>query len=155
MELLPALTNYLTSYETQYHIKTQFRVSGDEQILFPRTKIFLFRIVQECLTNIHRHSGSKSATVRLTRTPEGVALDIEDQGKGIPIEKLHGIHAHRSGVGITRIRERVRHFNGAIEIHSNGTGTKISVTLPVSATDSAEPEVVRVAPIARPTDTVT
>jgi two-component system sensor histidine kinase DegS len=46
MELLPALTNYLTSYETQYHIKTQFRVSGDEQILFPRTKIFLFRIVK-------------------------------------------------------------------------------------------------------------
>ncbi len=47
MELIPALTNYLKSYETQYHIKTDFSVTGDEQILFPRTKIFLFRIVQE------------------------------------------------------------------------------------------------------------
>jgi len=75
MELLPALTNYLTSYETQYHIKTQFRVSGDEQILFPRTKIFLFRIVQEALSNVERHA-------KATRVIVG--LDIDPNASGSP-----------------------------------------------------------------------
>jgi PAS domain S-box-containing protein len=135
-----AIRWYMHGLSERSGLNTGLDIVQDFGRLPREMELALFRIVQECLTNIHRHSGSKSATVRLTRTPEGVALDIEDQGKGIPIEKLHGIHAHRSGVGITGIRERVRHFNGVIEIHSNGTGTKISVTLPVSATDSAESE---------------
>jgi PAS domain S-box-containing protein len=91
----------------------------------------VFRIVQECLTNIHRHSGSKTATIRLSRNRESVALEILDEGSGIAAEKLDGIRAQRSGVGITGMRERVRHLKGSMEIHSNGAGTKISVTLPV------------------------
>jgi two-component system NarL family sensor kinase len=87
--------------------------------------------VQEGLTNIHRHSGSKTATIRLSRNRESVALEIQDEGGGIAAEKLDGIRAQRSGVGITGMRERVRHLKGSMEIHSNGTGTKISVTLPV------------------------
>jgi hypothetical protein len=90
--------------------------------------------------NIHRHSGSKSATVRLFRRADSVTLEIRDQDEGIPIEKLNAIHAPCSGIGITGMRERVRDFNGAMEIHSNDTGTKITVILPVSTTDSAESE---------------
>jgi PAS domain S-box-containing protein len=103
-------------------------------------ELALFRIVQECLTNIHRHSGSKSATIRLSRTADSVALEVKDQGKGIPSEKLDGIRAQRSGIGITGMRERIRHFNGAIQIHSGPTGTRISITLPLPATDTTEPE---------------
>ena len=103
-------------------------------------ELAMFRILQECLTNIHRHSGSKTATIRLSRSPKTVALEIQDNGKGIPAERLGGIHAHRSGVGITGMRERVRHLNGAMDIHSNGTGTRVSITLPVSTTDTSEPE---------------
>ena len=75
--------------------------------------------------------------VRLSRAAGNVRLDVEDEGKGIPTEKLRGIRAQRSGVGITGMRERVRHFNGVMDIRSNGAGTKISVMLPVP---TPEPE---------------
>ena len=97
-------------------------------------ELALFRIVQECLTNIHRHSGSKSATIRLSRAGEDVALKIEDTGNGIPPEKLEGIQGQRSGVGITGMRERVRHFKGVMDIQSSALGTTISITLPSAAT---------------------
>jgi signal transduction histidine kinase len=91
----------------------------------------LFRIVQECLTNIHRHSGSKKAIIRIVRKAETVSLDIQDEGKGIPAEKLVSIQGQSAGVGIAGIRERVRHLRGTVNIQSNPSGTTISVTLPV------------------------
>lgn len=103
-------------------------------------ELAIFRVVQECLTNIHRHSGSKIAMIRLSQTTDTVALEIQDQGKGIAPEKLNGIRA-RSGVGITGMRERVRHFQGTMQIHSNGKGTKISVSLPLPKTDNTQPEI--------------
>jgi len=103
-------------------------------------ELAMFRILQECLTNIHRHSGSKTATIRLSRSFESVALEIQDNGNGIPLEKLDGIHAQRSGVGFAGMRERVRHLKGIMDIHSSGTGTTVSVTLPVSRIDPSEPE---------------
>ena len=102
-------------------------------------ELAIFRVLQECLTNIHRHSGSKIAMIRLSCTPDAVALEIQDQGKGIAPEKLNGIRA-RSGVGITGMRERVRHFHGTMQIYSNGKGTKISVSLPLPKSDVAQPE---------------
>ena len=94
-------------------------------------ELTIFRIVQEGLTNIHRHSGSKTATIRLSRTADSVLLRIEDHGKGISPEKLAALRAQRTGVGITGMRERVRHLKGAMDIQSNGTGATISVTFPV------------------------
>jgi PAS domain S-box-containing protein len=116
------------------------QIDNDFGRLPDEMELAMFRIVQECLTNIHRHSGSKTATVRLSRTSTRVTLEIEDQGKGIPAEKLAGIRAARSGVGITGMRERVRHYNGSLQIDSNHNGTKILVTLPVPTTDAAEAE---------------
>jgi len=100
----------------------------------------VFRIVQECLSNIHRHSGSKTANPSAARDHGSVSLEIEDKGRGIPADKLDRIHGRRSGVGITGMRERVRHLNGSMEIHSNGTGTKISVAWPLLTTEMFEPE---------------
>ena len=94
-------------------------------------ELTIFRIVQEGLTNIHRHSGSKTATIRLSRSADSVLLKIEDHGKGISPEKLAALRAQRTGVGITGMRERVRHLNGVMDIQSNGTGATISVTFPV------------------------
>src|SRR3981081_1717656 len=90
-----------------------------------------FRIVQEGLTNIHRHSGSKTATIGLSRNADSVLLRIEDHGKGISPEKLVAIRAQRTGVGITGMRERVRHLKGVMDIQSNGTGATVSATFPV------------------------
>ena len=91
----------------------------------------VFHIVQESLTNIHRHSGSKTATLRIARRGSRLLLDIEDAGSGIPAEKLREIQTQGSGVGIAGMRERVLHFNGDIRITSVNTGTRIAVTFPV------------------------
>jgi two-component system, NarL family, sensor kinase len=94
-------------------------------------ELTIFRIVQEGLTNIHRHSGSKTAAIHLSRSADSVLLKIEDRGTGISPEKLAALRAQRTGVGITGMRERVRHLKGAMDIQSSGTGATISVTFPV------------------------
>jgi signal transduction histidine kinase/FixJ family two-component response regulator len=91
----------------------------------------VFHIVQESLTNIHRHSGSKTATLRIARTDGRLSLDIEDEGCGIPADILRDIQTQGSGVGIAGMRERVLHFKGDMRITSLNTGTRIAVTFPV------------------------
>ncbi|HEY6824858.1 MAG TPA: ATP-binding protein, partial [Steroidobacteraceae bacterium] len=91
----------------------------------------VFHIVQESLTNIHRHSGSKTATLRIARTGARLLLEIEDEGSGIPADKLREIQMQGSGVGIAGMRERVLHFNGDMRISSVSTGTRIAVSFPV------------------------
>ena len=115
------------------------RVSGNIELA-------VFRIVQECLTNIHRHSGSKKARVYLAREAGRVSLEIQDEGKGIPADKLVGLQAHQAGVGISGIRERVRHLGGTMNIESGGGGTRISVTFPVAMSETAEIEAIRKMP---------
>jgi signal transduction histidine kinase/FixJ family two-component response regulator len=97
----------------------------------------VFHIVQESLTNIHRHSGSKTARLRIARTGGRLSLEIEDEGSGIPAEVLREIQTQGSGVGIAGMRERVLHFNGDIRITSVNTGTRIAVTFPVEAVGGA------------------
>jgi signal transduction histidine kinase len=96
-------------------------------------EIAIFRIVQECLTNIHRHSGSPSATIRLDLSPEEITLEIKDAGKGIPREKRIKVTSGRSsGVGIRGMRERIVQLGGNVEINSNANGTAIIARLPVA-----------------------
>ncbi len=95
-------------------------------------ELVIFRVVQEALTNIHRHSQSKTAVIRLARDEAGVSIEIQDHGKGMPAERLIEIQSHGSGVGIRGMRERVRQLKGEMKIGSDGTGTKVCVTLPVS-----------------------
>jgi len=90
----------------------------------------VFHIVQESLTNIHRHSGSKTALLRIARSDSRLSLEIEDEGSGIPADKLREIQTQGSGVGIAGMRERVLHFNGDMRITSLSTGTRIAVTFP-------------------------
>ena len=96
-------------------------------------ELTLFRIVQESLTNIHRHSESKTATIRLDRERGQVRLGIRDYGKGFSTrETAAGLVPGRGGVGITGMRERVRHFNGQMEIESGPEGTTITVVFPLN-----------------------
>ena len=128
-----AIRWYMEGLAERSNIAVDLEISQDFGRLPGEIELALFRIVQECLTNIHRHSASRTAMLRLSRNGEAVDLEIKDQGKGIPAERLSGIHAQRSGVGIAGMRERVRHFGGAMNIKSNEKGTIISITLPVSA----------------------
>jgi PAS domain S-box-containing protein len=138
--LSEAIHWYVQGLMERSDLKIDLGISQDVGRLPAEMELSLFRIVQECLTNIHRHADSKTATICLFRTAESVSLEVQDDGKGISAEKLAGIQAQRSGVGITGMRERVRHFGGTMDIQSNGRGANILVKLPVPTTAVSEPE---------------
>lgn len=96
-------------------------------------ELVILRLIQECLTNVHRRSGGNTASIRVVRSPEAVTVQVEDQGKGMTPERLAEVRSRSTGVGIRAKRERVRLFNGEIQIDSNTTGTTISVTIPNKA----------------------
>ena len=134
--LSEAIRWYIGGLTERSGINIELSISESFGRLPREMEVTLFRIVQECLTNIHRHSGSKNAMIRILRKADSISLEIQDEGKGIPAEKLGNIQAH-SGVGITGIRERVRHFGGVLNIQSNYLGTTISVTFPAPMTRAA------------------
>lgn len=103
-------------------------------------ELVLFRVLQEALTNVHRHSEASAAGVRLRRDAGHFCLEVWDNGKGIPEARLSQFKSStsKSGVGITGMRERVHELGGQLEIKSRNPGTMIFVALPISATASAE-----------------
>jgi PAS domain S-box-containing protein len=131
--LADALNWYVEGLIRRSDLEIGVLISDNFGRLSPDIELVIFRLVQECLTNIHRHSGSKSATIRLARMPNEVCLEIEDYGKGIPAEKLAQIESQGSGVGIRGMSERVRQFDGELKIHSSKSGTKIAVRLPLNS----------------------
>jgi len=94
-------------------------------------ELAIFRVVQECLTNIHRHSESKTALIRITRENGRACIEVRDEGKGISLERMAEIEARGSGVGIAGIRERLRQFGGEMQIESNGCGTTVFAAIPL------------------------
>lgn len=94
-------------------------------------ELAVFRLVQESLTNIHRHSGSKTASIRIAREPGQITVEIADQGKGMSAERLAEIQSQASGVGIRGMRERLRQFDGNVVIESSSSGTRVFATIPV------------------------
>ena len=129
--LAPALKWYLEGLKGRSSVDITLVVADDFGRLPRDMELVLFRLVQECLTNIHRHSGSKVAMVRLERDANSVSLEVRDQGGGIAPEKLAQLHSQGSGVGIRGMRERVRQFRGEMNIESDGFGTCVLVKLPV------------------------
>jgi signal transduction histidine kinase len=98
----------------------------------PHVELALFRIVQESLTNIQRHSGSPSAKIRIDRAPREIALEISDRGSGIPRDMRRQI-AKMSvglGVGIPSMHERVALMGGRLDIESSSSGTAVRVRIP-------------------------
>jgi len=116
--------------------RSNIRVDLDFAPQVPRMKheleITFFRILQEALTNVHRHSGSKVATVRFGLNHEGVTLEVEDSGRRLDRTSLvpSGEPVGTLGVGIRGMQERVRQLGGQFEVNSNTGGTTIRATLP-------------------------
>lgn len=126
-----ALSVYVDGLGQRTHLKIELGVSEEFERLPQDIELAIFRMVQECLTNILRHSESDTARIRLTQTADKITLEVEDDGKGISDEKLSAINEGHSGVGIRGMRDRVRHLNGEINVFSKGPGTTVSITLPV------------------------
>jgi signal transduction histidine kinase len=106
----------------------------DQEGRLPRpAELVLFRVLQESLTNIHRHSKSLRAEVSLRSTRSSAILRVRDHGKGIPREMLANFLKSGTdvGVGLAGMRERVREQGGRFDIQSDKTGTTITVTMPI------------------------
>ncbi len=130
--LASALRWYVDGFSERSSIKVDLEIPPDFARLSDDTELAIFRIVQECLTNIHRHSGSATATIRIKHEGNRIDVQVLDQGKGIPKDKqaqLAGLG--RSGVGLGGMRERVRQLGGTLEIQSDNNGTVVSAVLNV------------------------
>jgi PAS domain S-box-containing protein len=127
-----ALSWYVQGLAERSSLEIDLRVPDNFGRLPSEMELVIFRLVQECLTNIHRHSGSKTALIRVERGENTIQVKVEDQGKGMSPERLAAIQSQGTGVGIRGMRERVRHLRGDLVIESNGSGTKIYATLPLT-----------------------
>ena len=128
-----ALRYYVDGFVQRTNIKVDLEVSPDSARLSPDMEMALFRVVQECLTNIHRHSESAKAEIRLIRDAYKVSLEVRDYGKGLsptPYPRLHDIPV-TLGVGIRGMRERVRQLGGQLEVSSAAPGTVVRASLPL------------------------
>jgi len=126
-----ALSWYVQGLAERSGLEIDLQVPENFGRLPSEIELVIFRLVQECLTNIHRHSGSKIARIRVEREESTIHVRVEDQGQGMSPERLVAIQSQGTGVGIRGMRERVRHLHGDLVIESNSSGTKIYATLPL------------------------
>jgi signal transduction histidine kinase len=104
----------------------------DRSVRVPRhLETTIFRVVQESLSNVHKHSHSPTARVCVAVGPDGVLIQVEDDGTGLPPSTELTELPAKIGVGIGSMQERVRHCGGRMQLHSHGAGTQLEVNLPL------------------------
>jgi PAS domain S-box-containing protein len=128
-----ALRCFVDGFCKRSGMRVDLEVAPDWERPTPEMEIALFRVVQESLTNAHRHSESSTATIRLHGSKTAVCLEVEDAGKGMTGPR-DGDRPEGGGVGIMGMRERIKQFGGQLEIESDRTGTTVRVTLPIEKT---------------------
>jgi signal transduction histidine kinase len=133
--LAAAVRWFADGFTQRSGVEVKLEVPPDLPRLPEEIEMALFRIVQESLTNTHRHSGSPTATIRLMVDQGQVQLEMQDEGKGLPKPRSDDRVAPL-GVGITGMRERVKQLGGQMKIDSGSRGTTVSVTLPLTRTAS-------------------
>jgi signal transduction histidine kinase len=145
--LCSALRWYVEGFAQRSGIKVDLNLPDEFGRLSAELETAIFRVVQESLTNIHRHSGSAVAKIQLRQPADQVVVEIADKGRGIPEQKLQEMASTGTpGVGIRGMRERLRQLGGTLDIESGRSGTVVTVRLPLepgtaqpglSITDSA------------------
>jgi signal transduction histidine kinase len=131
--LQSALRWFVEGFAERSKIQVSLEMPGDFARLSPEMETAIFRIVQECLTNVHRHSGSSTAVVRIANTTGQLRVEVQDNGKGVPPEKQSQIRSPgKTGVGMRGMRERLRQFGGQLEVNSAPGLTLVVATLPIS-----------------------
>ena len=131
--LVTALRWYVKGFSERSGVKVNFSEdSNNGHRMPPEVEYALFRIVQESLTNIRRHTNSETADITITRTPVEVLLSIRDQGKGMKLSlPRNGDGAASIGVGISGMRHRVKQLGGELLVDSDGDGTIVTAKVPV------------------------
>jgi signal transduction histidine kinase len=147
--LVSALRWYVEGFSQRSKINVDLDLPEDFGRLPRESETAIFRVVQECLTNIHRHSGSLVAKIRIRQRDSEVVVEISDKGKGIPPEKKEQMSsAGTPGVGIRGMRERLRQLGGTLDLTSSATGTVVTVHLPIQEIPSSAKELATSSPAA-------
>ena len=138
-----ALRWYVSGFASRSKIDVTIEASPGFSDGLPRElSLTLFRIVQESLTNVHRHSGSRTAQIEIERSAREIVLEVRDQGKGISQETQSRISSGASfGVGLRGMQERTRQFEGHLEIFSYPGETRIRAELPIEPQAALVPAV--------------
>ena len=129
--LVSALRWLADGFHQRSSIKVRLDLPDTMARLPPDKELSLFRVAQEALTNVHRHSGSPWAAIRLRIQPDSVMIEIEDGGRGI----ASGYHtammgaAPSLGVGLAGMRERIRQIGGGFSVESSSTGTRVRASV--------------------------
>lgn len=126
-----AVSWYVEGFAKRTGIAASAEIVGDLGRLPSDMEMALFRVVQESLTNVHRHSASPTAHIRLLRRDGTVTLEVEDQGKGMPAEVAgDGGSVGVLGVGLQGMRERIHQLGGKLEVRGGQHGTLVRAIVP-------------------------
>jgi PAS domain S-box-containing protein len=129
--LASALSWYIDGIKDRSKLQIELHVPDTLERLPSELELVTFRVIQECLTNILRYSHGSKASIRIERTPNALHIEVQDNGKGIPPQKLAEIQSNRSGVGISGMRERVHHLQGELTLESGASGTRVFASIPL------------------------
>ncbi len=139
MGLGAALRWYAAGFAQRSGIRVDLDIPAESLPASKDVQTTLFRIVQECLTNIHRHADGQTVTIRLCSDSTSLKLEVEDKGRAAAIEPSESESMESMGVGVRGMRERVRQLEGHLEFHWGQQGATVRVRLPLQkGTEKAE-----------------
>ena len=127
----PAARNYLREFERRSGIKVNANIPEDLKLPSKEAELVAFRVLQESLTNVHRHAQASAVDVWLARRGNEVALTIQDNGRGLPAGVMENFSAGlASGVGLAGMRERLAEFGGTLAVETSHSGTMVRASIP-------------------------
>jgi signal transduction histidine kinase len=124
---------YVEGFSLRSGLKLTLDVPDDPVRLPEATELALFRVLQEALTNVHRHSGASAADILIRRSSGQVVLEVRDNGRGMDQEMLNRFRQTGAGVGVglMSMQERARELGGKIQFESTSSGTSVRITIPL------------------------
>ena len=132
--VFPALRSFIEGFSERSGIAVDLDLPNRSFRMPRELETTIFRVVQESLSNVRKHSHSSTARVRVALNPDGVFIKVEDNGSGLPPSAGPEVHPAKIGVGISSMQERVKHCGGRFQMHSETTGTQLEVSLPLPQT---------------------
>ena len=135
--LVAAVKSHCLELSARHEIKIVFKEKGCSGLLPKDVTLCLFRIVQESVRNVIKHSGAREASVVLVGTRDVIHLSVSDNGRGFDVDSLKS----KSGLGFISMKERLRLVGGVISVHSSARGTKIEVSVPLSGSEIRSAEI--------------
>ncbi len=122
------LRDYFNEYEARYNFNIDFVLFGDDKKFDFALETALFRLIQEAITNIKKHSGVNKALVKIENKNKSLTLVIKDEGRGFD---LQAVQANKESYGIIGMKERVDIFGGEMDINTQpGSGTQVIIKIP-------------------------